>query len=128
MVSANFLEVLRLKPILGRGFLRGEEEKPGSTPSVVISCALWQSHFGADPSIIGKSLQINRILCTIVGVSPPDFHGCSTGLRTDLWVSLVYREDHRDRDNFWLNAFGRLKPGVDRRARIGPISFLPKAG
>src|SRR5208283_3834902 len=52
----------------------------------------------------------------IVGVSPPDFQGCSTGLRTDLWASVVTRgEGARERDNFWLNAFGRLKPGVDRR-------------
>jgi putative ABC transport system permease protein len=115
MVSANFFEVLGLKPILGRGFLPGEEEKPGSTPSVVISYALWQSHFGADPSIIGKSLQINRILCTIVGVTPRDFQGCSTGLRQDLWVALVYSNNHLQRDNFWLNAVGRLKPGVNRR-------------
>ena len=116
MVSANYFEVLGVKPILGRGLLPGEEEKPGSTPSVVISYALWQSHFGADCSIIGKTIQLNRTLCTIVGVTPPDFQGCTTGLRTDLWASLVNRgEQLRERDNYWLNAVGRLKPGVNRR-------------
>jgi predicted permease len=116
MVSANYFEVLGVKPVLGRGLLPGEEEKPGGTPSVVIGYGLWQSHFGADPSIIGKTVQLNRILCTIVGVAPREFQGCSTGIRLDLWVSLVHRaEDLRERDNFWLNAVGRLKPGVDRR-------------
>jgi putative ABC transport system permease protein len=115
MVSANYFEVLGVKPILGRGPLPGEEEKPGSTPSVVISYALWQSHFGADPSIIGRTVQLNRILCTIVGVAPREFQGCSTGIRLDLWVPLVYSNDHLRRDHFWLNAVGRLKPGVDRR-------------
>ncbi len=116
LVSADYFEVLGVNPILGRGLLPGEEEKPASTPSVVISYALWQSHFGADPSIIGKSLQINRTLCTIVGVTPPDFQGCTTGLRADMWASLIYRGNQvPQRDYFWLNAVGRLKPGIDRR-------------
>jgi predicted permease len=116
MVSANYFEVLGVKPILGRALLPGEEEKSGSTPSAVISYGLWQSRFGADPSIIGKTIQLNRVLCTVVGVAPRDFQGCSTGIRSDLWVSLIHRaEDLRDRDDFWLNAVGRLKPGINRR-------------
>jgi predicted permease len=116
LISADYFEVLGVKPILGRGLLPVEEEKPGSTPSVVISYALWQSHFGADRSVIGKTIQINRKLCTIVGVTPRDFQGCKTGLRTDLWASLVYRGDQvRERDYYWLNVLGRLKPGVSRR-------------
>jgi len=115
-ISADYFEVLGVKPILGRGLLPVEEEKPGSTPSVVISYALWQSHFAADRAIIGKTIQLNRTLCTIVGVTPPEFQGCKTGLRTDLWASLIYRgEQIRERDSYWLNVLGRLKPGVDRR-------------
>src|SRR5208337_1884284 len=115
MVSANYFEVLGVKPILGRALLPGEEEKPGGTPSVVLSYGLWRSHFGADPSIIGKTIQLNRVLCTVVGVAPREFQGCSTGIRLDLWVSLIHRaEDLRDRDDFWLNAVGRLKPGISR--------------
>jgi len=115
-ISADYFKVLGLKPILGRGLLPVEEEKPGTTPSVVISYALWQSHFGADRSIVGKTIQINRTLCTVVGVTPAGFQGCSTGLRMDLWASLVYRgEQIRERDNFWLDVLGRLKPGVNRR-------------
>jgi predicted permease len=116
MVSADYFEVLGVKPILGRGLLPGEEEKLGSTPSLVISYALWQSHFGADRSITGKTIQLNRTLFTIVGVTPPDFQGCKTGLRTDLWGSLAHRgEELRERDSYWLNVLGRLKPGVGRR-------------
>src|SRR5208337_1263609 len=74
------------------------------------------THFGADPSVIGKSIQINRQLCTIVGVAPPGFVGCATGTRSDIWAPLVYGNDQfRQRDNFWLNVLGRLKPGVARR-------------
>ena len=116
MVSANYFEVLGVKPILGRALLPGEEEKPGGPPSVVLSYGLWQSHFGADPSIIGQTIQLNRVLCTVVGVAPREFQGCSTGIRLDLWVSLIHQaEDLRNRDEFWLNAVGRLKPGISRR-------------
>ena len=115
-VSADYFDVLGVRPILGRGFQAREEENPGGLMAVVISYSLWQSHFGADSSVIGKSIQINRHLGTIVGVAPPDFQGCKTGLRTDLWFPLVYWGDEfRERDNYWLNVLGRLKPGVDRR-------------
>ena len=116
LTSADYFKVLGLQPILGRGLLPVEEEKPGTTPSVVISYALWQTHFGGDRSIVGKTIEINKSLCTVVGVAPPGFHGCSTGSRVDLWASLVYRgEEVHERGSYWLNVFGRLKPGVSRR-------------
>jgi len=116
MISADYFQVLGLQPILGRFLLPVEEEKLGTTPSVVISYALWQTHFGADRSIVGKTVEINRSLCTIVGVAPPGFQGCSAGTRTDLWASLVYGGDKvRERGSYWLDVFGRLKPGVNRR-------------
>ena len=116
LISANYFEVLGVRPILGSGFLQVEEEKPGRTPSVLISYGLWQSHFGADRSVIGKAIQLNRQLCTVVGVTPPGFQGCKSGLRTDLWAPLVYRGAQvNERGSFWLNVLGRLKPGIDRR-------------
>lgn len=116
LTSADYFQVLGLQPILGRGLLPVEEEKPGTTPSVVISYALWQSHFGGDRSIVGKTIEINKSLVTVVGVAPPGFQGCSAGTRTDLWASLVYRgKEVHDRGSYWLNVFGRLKPGVSRR-------------
>ncbi len=115
-ISANYFQVLGVQPILGRGLLPGEEEKPGSVPSVMISYGLWQSHFGGDLAIVGKSIQLNRVLGTIVGVTPPEFQGCKTGLRTDLWVSLGNSGAKlRSRDDFWLQVLGRLKPGVTRQ-------------
>jgi len=114
-VSANYFDVLSMPPTLGRPFSLTEEEKTGSTPAVVISYALWQSHFGADQSVIGKSIQINKRLCTIVGVAPPEFIGCAKGTRSDIWAPLVYENsEFRQRDDFWLNVLGRLKPGISR--------------
>jgi predicted permease len=116
LTSADYFKVLGLQPILGRGLLPVEEEKPGTTPSVVISYALWQSHFGGDRSIVGKAIELNKSLVTVVGVAPPGFQGCSTGSREDLWAPLVYRgEEVHERGSYWLNVFGRLKPGVSRQ-------------
>jgi putative ABC transport system permease protein len=124
-ISADYFKVLGIKPLLGRFLRPGEEEQPGKTPSVVISYALWQSRFGGDPSIVGKSIQINRMLCTIVGVAPPGFVGCMIGLRTDLWAPLVYgNTNFRQRGNYWLNVFGRLKPEVDRQQAQGELNLL----
>jgi predicted permease len=115
-VSANYFDVLGVPPILGRSFSLTEEERTGSTPAVIISYALWQSHFGGDRAVIGKSIEIAKRLCTIVGVAPPGFVGCAKGTRSDLWVPLVYGNDQfRQRGSFWLDVFGRLKPGVTRR-------------
>ena len=115
-VSANYFEALGVPPMLGRSFSLTEEEKTGSTPAIIISYALWQSHFGANPSVIGKSIQISGRLCTIVGVAPPGFIGSAPGTRSDIFVPLVYgNEQFRQRDNTWLNVLGRLKPGVTRR-------------
>ena len=115
-ISADYFHMLGLQPTLGRFLLPGEEEKPGTTPSVVISYALWQSHFGGDRSIVGKAIEINKSLFTVVGVAPPGFQGCSAGSRVDLWASLMNggAEVHQ-RGKYWLNVFGRLKPGVSRR-------------
>jgi putative ABC transport system permease protein len=125
-ISADYFKVLALKPLLGRFLRTVEEEKPGRTPAIVISYALWQSRFGGDPSIIGKPIHINRKLCTIVGVTPPGFVGCTIGLRTDLWAPLVYGSwgQFRQRGSYWLNVFGRLKPGVDRRQTQEELNLL----
>ncbi|HMD85820.1 MAG TPA: ABC transporter permease [Terriglobia bacterium] len=124
-VSANYFDVLGVKPLLGRVFNAGEEEKRGSTPPVVISYAFWQSHFGGDPAIIGKSIQLERTLCVIVGVAPPGFQACATGVKMDLWAPLVYGDDNfSNRGDYWLNVMGRLAPGVSRRHSEQELNLL----
>jgi len=130
LTSANYFDVLGVRPILGRGFVPEEELKPGSAAVVVINYDLWQNRFGADRSVIDKTVEINRHSYTIIGVTPQGFQGCKTGLRADLWIPLVMdrfvwgsnRPD--DRGAFWLNVLGRLKPGVDRRQAEGDLNLL----
>lgn len=119
LTSANYFDVLGVRPTLGRGFLPEEEQKPSDV--VVISDALWQSHFGGDRSVVGKTIGINLRSYTIIGVTPPGFQGCMPGLRMDLWMPLMLDRSvwgsnrPGDRGTFWLNVTGRLKPGVSPR-------------
>jgi putative ABC transport system permease protein len=72
-VTPSFFETLGVQPVRGRSFLR-EEGEPGKDNVVVLSHRLWQSHFGADPGIIGRAVRIDGQSETVVGVLPADFH------------------------------------------------------
>ncbi len=119
VTSANYFDVLGVRPVLGRAFLPSEDEKPGGAPVAVISYRLWQTHFGANPDVLGQNIEINKHPYTIVGVTPAVFQGSQTGVRTEIWVPIMMEAqlDARgdlihDHHNFWLLIFGRLKPGV----------------
>ena len=130
LTSANYFDVLGVHPILGRGFLPAEEQRRGGGPVVVISESLWRARFSSDRSIIGKAIQIDRYLYTVVGVAPPDFQGCKTGLRADVWIplgmdSFVWGPNRpEDRGAFWLQVLGKLKAGVNRRQAEGELNVL----
>jgi predicted permease len=130
LTTANYFDVLGVRPILGRGFLPAEEQRRGGASVAVISESMWRARFGSDRSIIGRAIQINRRLYTIVGVAPPDFQGCKTGLRADVWIPLgmdqfVWGSSRpEDRGAFWLNVLGKLKPGVDRQQAEGELNLL----
>lgn len=128
LTSANYFDVLGVRPILGRGFLPEEGQKPAFV--AVISYALWQSHFGGDRSVVGKTIGVNLRSYTIIGVAPPGFQGCLPGLRQDVWIPLIMdryvwgSNRPADRGIFWLNVFGRLKPGVSARQAEGDLNLV----
>jgi predicted permease len=119
VATANYFDVLGVRITLGRGFQPAEDEKPGDAPVAVISYRLWQTHFAANPDIVGQTIEINRRPYTIVGVAPAVFQGSQTGLRSEIWVpiamvrQLMAQGDLiHDHHYFWMFALGRLKPGV----------------
>lgn len=119
MASANYFDVLGVRPFMGRGFLPAEDEKPGGAPVAVISYRLWQTHFAANSNIVGQTIELNQRPYSIVGVTPADFQGSQTGVRTDIWVPIMMETQFDSRGDllhdhhyFWLLSFGRLKPGV----------------
>jgi predicted permease len=119
-VTADYFRILGVNPAIGRAFSGDEDATPGSGAVTVLNYAVWQSQFGGDPSIIGRTIQINRHPVTIIGVAPKEFQGAMPAVRSDLWLPLtmdaVISGDRRilDRGTSWLNVLGRIKPGVTR--------------
>jgi putative ABC transport system permease protein len=118
-VSANYFDVLGVRPLLGRGFGPAEEQTPGGSPVAVLSYGLWQRRFGGDGHILGRTIFLNRHPFTVVGVAPAAFQGTMTGLRTDLWVPLMMQRQLasgsdwiHDRGDNELMMQGRLAPHV----------------
>ncbi|MGB8507368.1 MAG: ABC transporter permease, partial [Pyrinomonadaceae bacterium] len=111
-VSANFFDVLGVKPAQGRSFLP-EDDHAGANRVCVISHGLWQRRFGADAKMLGRVLTLNGESYTVVGVLPQDYR---YGTATDVFVPIGLQEDAetvRMRDNHpGIYAVARLKPGV----------------
>jgi len=119
LVSGNYFDVLGVKPILGRGFLPEEDQTPGSHPVAVLSYSFWQGRFGADPSIVGKSISLNNHTFNVVGVAPKGFVGTEVAYAPAFWAPMMMAKEiepgskwleSRDSDNLFM--IGRLKPGV----------------
>jgi predicted permease len=82
----------------------------------VISYEYWQRRFGLDPNVIGRSVTVNNIPLTIVGVTPPGFFGFDVGARPELWWPLKAIPDPnlQRTQSWWLRVIGRLRRGVNR--------------
>jgi len=112
VVSTNYFDVLGVTAQLGRTFVPVEDQS-GRDHVVVLSHKLWERRFGADPSIVGRTIRLNRENYNVVGVMPKAFH--FIGFLPELWTPLVITPDdrgvtaHKDRP---LYLFGRMKPGV----------------
>src|SRR6185369_18077251 len=75
VVSANYFDVLQVKPILGRTFLPDEDKTLGANNVVVLGHSFWQRRMGADPNIVGKTVQLNNRAYQVIGIAPENFAG-----------------------------------------------------
>ena len=119
LVSGNYFDVLGVKPILGRGFLPEEDQTHGSHPVAILSYSCWQGRFGADPSIVGKTISLNNHTFNVVGVAPKGFVGTEVAYAPAFWAPIMMAKEiepgnnwleSRDSDNLFM--IGRLKSGV----------------
>jgi macrolide transport system ATP-binding/permease protein len=119
LVSANYFDVMGVKPALGRSFSMEEDRTPNTHAVVVLSHSLWQRRFGGDPNVVGKSVYLNGQPFTVIGVMPESFLGGAFFLRKAFWSPLMMAQKfgrraewRTDRGYQLLSLYGRLKPGV----------------
>ncbi len=117
-VSENYFEVLGVTPLRGRTFSSLSGSELLASPSVVISENYWRKRFASDPAVLGKTLRLNGVAVTIIGIAPHDFVGTHISV-PDFWLPLTL-EPLLHADEHWLNnsgnqccrVFARLAPGV----------------
>jgi putative ABC transport system permease protein len=108
LVNSNFFDVAGVQPARGRAFQPGEDQ-PGQDHEVILSDNLWHSRFAADPNIIGRTIRIDDVPTTIVGIMPRSF---DFPVATDIWTPMALKPDQRNSHSYQtLQAVARLKPG-----------------
>ena len=123
-VSGNFFRTLGIQPWIGR-LMTDADDQEGAPPVAVMTYRIWQEKYGADPSVVGASYQINGHAFTVIGVAPPGFYGAKLagwGM-PDFWLPLTTEplidgetaRLKRPNTNF-LNLLGRVRPGANPQA------------
>jgi predicted permease len=126
-VSAAYASLLGATPVSGRFFTEAEDDPSGPDPVVVLGHAFWMRRYGGDPSALGRTLRINGVPLTVIGILPPGFGGLSG--KAELWVpatltpQLTYLEYLTTNQNF-IATFGRLRAGVEPAAAGSELAVL----
>ena len=125
-VSTNYFNVLGVSPKLGRSFLAGEDQ-PGRDRVLILSHGLWERRFGSDPSIVGRTVHVDRESYVVIGVMPADFQ--LLGFTPQMWTPLVLSAADRTvtgREQRFLSLFARLAPGVTLSRARAKMTVLAK--
>lgn len=119
LVSANYFDVLGVRPYLGRTFLPEEDEGWNEHPVVVLSYDYWESRLGSDPEVVGSTLYVSRKPYTVVGIAPEGFRGHMVLANTDAYVPLMQspslnegRNWSESRGSSWFQVLGLLRSGA----------------
>ena len=126
-VTADFFSVLGVPPLAGRTFWPADDE-PGAAPVVVISEGLWHSRFGADPGLIGRTINLDKRAFTVVGVMPGSFRFSffEEGPSRQLWIPIVqdplFGPWTKRPDQEVFSVLARLKPGVSAKQGLAQMA------
>jgi predicted permease len=133
IVSSNYFNAIGVRPMLGRGFEPGEDVGRGAHPVTVISYQLWKERFNGDPGILGRTLTMNGVPHTIIGITPEGFVGTFVGYAFHFWVPPSQQDVFdptgyklEDRGARWIEGMVRLKPGVTRAQAQTELTALAK--
>src|SRR6266850_2529004 len=124
LVSGTYFSALGVGPARGRVFTPEDDRLPSGHPYLVLNYDYWKTRFAADPEILGKELTINNYKMTVVGVAQQGFDGVELGHSPKIFIPIMMQPQImvgnptdmlKERRNRWVNAFGRLKPGVSQQ-------------
>lgn len=132
LVSGDFFEVLGVRPWAGRLFTQDDDRLPGAHPVAVLSYAYWESRFGRDPNLIGKTILVNAHPLTVIGVTPPGFYGVSLqdnpDVRVPMMMTPVFNPLPPTRLQSWrlqwLSLMARRKDGVSPEQAEASLNVL----
>lgn len=133
LVNAGFFPLLGERIAPGRNFLPDEDDIPGAHPVVIVSHSLWVRQFGAAPDVVGRSLALNGLPFTVVGVAPADFQNLGVLGSPDVWIPLAMHDQvltgllknwFNQRRPLFATAVARLKPGVSLRQAQAAMTGL----
>ncbi|MGC2829978.1 MAG: ABC transporter permease [Candidatus Acidiferrum sp.] len=130
-VTGEYFETLGIKPALGR-LIDHQDDTASAPATVVLSFNYWRSEFGGSTDIVGKTILLNRVPFTIVGVAEKQFDSLTPGGQIDLWIPLAaaprieefWSNQDIDASYWWLVVVGRLKPGESAGAAAAQLSTL----
>jgi predicted permease len=133
LATGNYFDVLGVRPVMGRLFHQAEDLRVGASPYAVLSYNSWRGRFGGDPAIVGKTVRINRLPYTVLGVAPADFHGTELWYWPEVWVPMMMEPqienytgtgwlDNRGTWNTWV--LGRLKLGVSKTEALANLNTI----
>ena len=124
LVSANYFDVLGVKPVLGRTFAPDDDRSPGGNQVAVLSHAIWTRQFGSDPAVLGRPISLNSTTYKVIGVAAPEFKGTLTVADPNLvWIPISMHAQVlpmqlegviNNRRMRMISVFGRLKPGIEQ--------------
>jgi macrolide transport system ATP-binding/permease protein len=130
LTSCNYFDVLNVHPAEGRGFVESDCIAPNAGTVVVLSDELWQSAFGADASLVGKRVVLNRTAFTVIGVAPQGFGGTEP-IPSAFWVPITMqpamepdRDFLGDANVSWLSLLGRVRPDVSMGQVRADLSII----
>ncbi len=131
LVSGDYFQTLGVRAVLGRT-LEPSDEQPGAAPVAVLNYGYWQSAFGGAAGAIGKTIRLNGVAFTIVGVTDPGFTRLTPGKTLDMWLPLTQIKElglrwgsgSEDARNWWLTLVARLKPGIVPGQAEAAVSLL----
>ncbi len=128
--SGNYFNMMGIKPLVGRFIAPSDDLTVNGSQVMVLSYASWKTRFNGDPGVIGKTVRLNKIPYTVIGVAPQYFNGTERFLWPELWIPIhneVQIEGYnwlekRGNSNSW--AVGRLKPGVTPEQATADIDSI----